>query len=581
VQPLPSSWKGAILSHGINPLFGALDPYDMAMLAVDEALRNLVASGGSIDHAAILDNFCWGAVDEPEQLGGLVRAAQGCRDAVSLYQVPFICGKDSLRNTSSDDTGTHSIPGTLLISAVGVVEDVRRCVTSDLKSAGSLLYMVGITADELGASHLHLIEGRSGGKIPAVRPEAPAVMRRLSDAVQAGLVQSCHDLSEGGLAVAAAEMAIAGGLGLNIDLNSIPCTSPLPHDTVLFAESSGRFLVEVNQELSGRFEELVAGFPCRAVGEVVSGDRFVLASAEAVVVNLSLADLTWAWHTPLAANDVVSAASNAHSFTKRPSSSSFSGSISTARIHIYEPPQTRPVAPALLSQVRAMVLAAPGINCDAETIRALSLAGADPELVRVKELLEGRRHFDEFKVLVIPGGFSYGDHLGAGSMLATVLQHRCLEELRFFAASGRPLIGICNGFQVLARLGFLGPMALSPNAQRKFECCWVPLRANPSMCSFFEGLDEVELPVAHGEGRVVIPRDHLPDALMRAPLLYRHNPNGSAGDIAALCSDQGNVLGMMPHPERYVSSLQHPHRAAGKPAGLAFFENVVCHAERL
>jgi len=184
LRPLPDSWSGAVLSHGINPLYTALDPHAMAMLAVDEALRNLVAVGGSIDRAALLDNFCWGDVDDPVELGGLVRASQGCRDAALLYGTPFICGKDSLRNTSTDAAGKNSIPGTLLISAVGVIADVRRCVSMELKSPGNRLYLLGSTADELGGSHYALIEGIEGGRVPRVRPEeTPQLMRRLTRAM--------------------------------------------------------------------------------------------------------------------------------------------------------------------------------------------------------------------------------------------------------------------------------------------------------------------------------------------------------------------------------------------------------------
>ena len=160
----------------------------MALLSVDEALRNLVAVGGSIDRAALLDNFCWGDVDDPEVLGSLVRAAQGCREAALRYGTPFICGKDSLRNTSLDGTETRSIPGTLLISALGVIPDIRRCVSMSLKQPGSLLYMLGVTGSEMGASHLYSIAGDEGGELPRTRPETPRLMRRLTRAIRHGLV---------------------------------------------------------------------------------------------------------------------------------------------------------------------------------------------------------------------------------------------------------------------------------------------------------------------------------------------------------------------------------------------------------
>ena len=299
LRPRAESWTGAVLAHGINPLYGHRDPYDMAMLAVDEALRNLVAVGGSIDRAALLDNFCWGAVDEPEELGGLVRAAQGCRDAVVMYDVPFICGKDSLRNTSRDGTETHSIPGTLLISAVGVVDDVRRCITSDLKRSGSTVYIVGLTSDELGGSHLNLLEGASGGVVPQVRSESPLILRRLAETIDRGLALSCHDLSEGGLAIAAAEMMLSGGFGLTIQLDALAAATVLSVDAALFSESPGRFLVEVPPSLADEFEGLLSGLPHACIGNVVDAGRLRITSAGSAVVDLELSELDRAWRTPL------------------------------------------------------------------------------------------------------------------------------------------------------------------------------------------------------------------------------------------------------------------------------------------
>jgi phosphoribosylformylglycinamidine synthase len=227
-----------------------------------------------------------------------------------------------------------------------------------------------------------------------------------------------------------------------------------------------------------------------------------------------------------------------------------------------------------------MVLTAPGINCDRETLQACRVAGADAELVHVNQLESGARRVDDFALLLIPGGFSYGDHLGAGSLLATVLRHHYMDNIAAFVDSGRPLIGICNGFQVLARLGLLGPVALAGNVHGRFECRWVELEEAPSPCPFLTGLDGARLPIAHGEGRVVVWEEHLKEVAALAPLRYRENPNGSTEAIAAVCSPGGNVLGLMPHPERSITNEQRPNwtERAMDEAGRLFFENVVRYA---
>nr|MDQ2743594.1 AIR synthase-related protein [Chloroflexota bacterium] len=292
-----AGWRGVVVAHGINPRYGALDPHAMALLTVDEALRNLVAAGGSIDRAALLDNFCWGDVDDPEVLGTLVRAAQGCRDAAGIYRVPFISGKDSLRNCTHDASGRHSIPGTLLISAVGTIPDARRAVTMDLKRAGNSLYLLGITGAEFGGSHYLEVRGIAGGRVPRVRPEeTPHLMRRLTRAIRRGLVTSCHDLSEGGLAVAAAEMAIAGRLGLEIELAAAAWPGPnYPGEALLFAESPGRFLVEVSEERASTFERLMGGVPCARLGTVCSAPRLGIQFGGAWLIDLPVSLLESRW----------------------------------------------------------------------------------------------------------------------------------------------------------------------------------------------------------------------------------------------------------------------------------------------
>ncbi len=222
-----------------------------------------------------------------------------------------------------------------------------------------------------------------------------------------------------------------------------------------------------------------------------------------------------------------------------------------------------------MSAPAALVLAGPGTNRDRDLALAFELAGADPRIVLVDELVEQPDLLAEAQILGIAGGFSYGDSLGAGRMLALDLMTGVGDELRGFVASGRPVIGICNGFQVLTRAKLL-PGALGHNSHGRFDCRWVVLEPQPkSRCLWTKGLDEpIHCPIAHGEGRYVHPD---PDTLAEAgqvALRYRStNPNGSVADIAGVCNAAGNVLGLMPHPENFVVGRQHPHHLSGSGLG--------------
>lgn len=236
-----------------------------------------------------------------------------------------------------------------------------------------------------------------------------------------------------------------------------------------------------------------------------------------------------------------------------------------------------------MSDVPALVIAAPGTNRDRDLSLAFELAGAAPTTVLVEELAERPALLQEARLIGIAGGFSYGDSLGAGRMFALDLMSHVGEQLREFVASGRPVIGVCNGFQVLTRAKLL-PGSLGHNIHGRFECRWVVIEPQPkSRCLWTKGLDEpIHCPIAHGEGRYVHPD---PDSLAEAgqvALRYRStNPNGSVADIAGVSNAAGNVLGLMPHPENFVIDRQHPHHARGAGldhAGLALFRNGVAAA---
>jgi phosphoribosylformylglycinamidine synthase len=299
IAPVLGSFRGIAIGCGINPRYGDFDPYAMAAAAIDEAVRNVVAVGADPSRIALLDNFCWGNTDRPEVLGSLVRAAEACRDVALAYGTPFISGKDSLNNEFRA-AGKHIvIPPTLLISALGIVPDVRRCVTMDLKEPGNLLFLVGSTRDEMGGSHFNLVHGLEGGHVPHVnRLEAPNIFRALHAAISAGQVRSCHDLSEGGLAVAAAEMAFAGGVGADLsDTGKIDALSDVVR---LFSESPTRFLIEVRPDQADAFAKRFGGLPLVKIGQTVKEPRLRIAGASGEwLVWANLAELREAWQKPL------------------------------------------------------------------------------------------------------------------------------------------------------------------------------------------------------------------------------------------------------------------------------------------
>ncbi len=302
IRPHLNSRKGLAVSNGINILYGKIDPYWMAAACIDEAVRQIIAVGGNPDRIAILDNFCWGNPDKPDRLGGLVRAAQGCYKASVGYGVPFISGKDSLYNEYTLDKKSIAIPGTLLISAIGVVEDVSRCVTMDFKKAGNLIYLIGETYDELGGSIYYDTLGVLGCDVPQVRlSKGKKNFAAVAQAVRQGCVVSLHDCSEGGLGVALAEMSFSGGLGVTAQLKHVCYRGEnLRNDHILFSESTSRFLAEVSPGRQKAFEKIMGTAACRCIGRVEESPEFVIYGIdERVCVNVLIQDLKKAWRQPL------------------------------------------------------------------------------------------------------------------------------------------------------------------------------------------------------------------------------------------------------------------------------------------
>lgn len=585
--------RGVALAVGLAPTIGEHDPYMMAWAAIDEAMRNLVAVGADPDYAALLDNFCWGNPRFPDRLGSLTRCAQGCYDAAIAYNAPFISGKDSLNNEYTGADGHHhAIPGTLLISALAIVPDVTRTVTMDLKAAGNLLYIIGETHDELAGSHYATMMGIPHPTPPQPIPNALDRLRLVHRAITEGFVQSCHDCSEGGIGVALAEMSIAGQLGVIVHLASIPGASTVADDaSLLFAESLCRFLIEVRPDDVDAFERMLGDppvVPWARIGRVVNDPvvRLIRRPGNGSAdeqghgqEDIALRELTTAWRGDLP-----------------PISPPLQPRCTTPQDPEPQPPRASVLprcSPGLPRAPRVLILHTDGTNRDRDAALACELAGAIPEIVHMNQLFAGERRILDYAMLVIPGGFSYGDDLGAGRLWAVDLRYRLENEMMAFISSGRPVLGICNGFQALVKAGFLPggtisdghlkqTVTLAPNASRHFECRWVYLSANPhSPCLFTRGQEElIFCPVAHGEGRFVVAKGTILQQLLDRNLAalfytdttnpctvgterYPANPNGSIAGIAGICNAAGNVLGLMPHPEQHIFPWQHPFRHRG------------------
>ncbi len=587
-QKVDDKIQGFALSIGVCPQYTALDPYAMGWAAIDEAFRNLVAVGADPDQVSLLDNFSWGNPNLPDRLGSLVLATKACHDAAIAYNAPFISGKDSLNNEYADADGTrHAIPGTLVISAMGIVPDVQKTVTMDLKQAGNRLYSFGNgIEDHMGGSHFNMIHSLKGGIVPQSNEKAIDVMRALYQAIQAGLVQSCHDVSEGGIAVALAEMCIAGGLGAEVDLFYSDIKGESAEDfmrRVLFAETQTSFIVEIREEDAHVFESKLGNIPYDTLGTVISEKVIVVNEiASLPAITMTLAELEQAYRGHIMSDSPA------------PSEAIVAESV---------PRPTRNTQPH--SNPKVMILHANGTNRDHDAALACELAGGEPEIVHINQLLAGERHLLDYHMLVVPGGFSYGDDLGAGQLWAQDLRYKLRDDLERFALNGRPVLGICNGFQVLLKSGLLPntdfasgedrDVTLTYNEQGHFECRWVYLQASQNSTSLFtEGMtDLIFCPVAHGEGRVMTRDDRATQRLWNNgqvaltyvdangdPVGYPQNPNGSVSGIAALNNHDGNVMGLMPHPEDHIFPWQHPHyhRGAIGNLGLILFQNGIRYA---
>jgi len=311
-RPLQGSNRAVVLSQALFPSYSDLDPYNMAACAIDTAIRNAVAAGASVDRLALLDNFCWCSSGEPGRLGQLKKAVSACYDYAVEYGTPFISGKDSMFNDFSgfDSAGKPikiSVPPTLLVSSIGVMEDCRKAVSIDAKVAGDLVYILGETRAEMGGSEYYAWFGEqvrgsrfSGTVVPKVDAERNlSLYRSLEKAIRAGLTASTISIHRGGLGYALARTAMAGKLGMDIELSGL-IGEQVRDDFALFSESQGRVVATVAPANRAAFEDAMKGNACYLAGTVRADDRFVVKGrAGGVVVDGCVADMLASYRSTL------------------------------------------------------------------------------------------------------------------------------------------------------------------------------------------------------------------------------------------------------------------------------------------
>ncbi len=308
LRPILGKKEGIAVANGINPCYGDVDTYHMVACVVDEAIRNIIAVGGRLGQIAGLDNFCWPdpivsdkTPDGEYKLAQLVRACKALYDYTTAFGVPCISGKDSMKNDYKMGKYRISVPPTLLFSAMGKIDDVEKCVTMDAKAPGDLIYVLGTTRGEMGGSQYFAMHGGVGNSVPKVNAKAAVKLyNALSSAIENGLVRSCHDCSDGGLGVALAETAFAGGYGMRIDLRAVPVEGVDRDDFVLFSESQTRFVVTVALAQRELFERALGKNPFSLIGDVTPDTRLEVSGlAGKKIISADIKDLKEAWQKPL------------------------------------------------------------------------------------------------------------------------------------------------------------------------------------------------------------------------------------------------------------------------------------------
>jgi phosphoribosylformylglycinamidine synthase subunit PurSL len=304
IRPVTGSNRGIAVACGICPKYSDIDTYAMMAAAVDEAVRNLICVGARIGMIAGLDNFCWPdpvqsdkTPDGAYKLGQLVRCCEALREVCLAYDIPLISGKDSMKNDYKIGDTKISIPPTVLFTAAAIIEDVNRVVTMEVKSAGDRVYVLGETRTEMGGSEYLALHSQLGVSVPRVDPHtARALYERLSDAIARGLVASCHDCSDGGLGVALAESAFAGGFGMDLDLRPLKVGNDV---AALFSESQSRFVVTVAPENKEAFESAMKPTSTYPVGAVTEAPFLKITGNGGQLMDVPISELKEAWQQTL------------------------------------------------------------------------------------------------------------------------------------------------------------------------------------------------------------------------------------------------------------------------------------------
>jgi len=296
--------NGVVISHGINTRLGDYDPYWMAVSAIDEAIRNAVSVGANIEDCALLDNFCWGSPENRKHLGALVKASQACYDYASFLGVPFVSGKDSFYNEFRYFKGEKekiiSIPYTLLISLFGKIK-IKNIISMDFKRDGNMVYIIGLTKDEMAGSLFYFLKNKKLGKVPKNDFNLSLkIFKKVHSGIKNGLIISCHDISDGGLAIALAEMCLSSGFGFYGNLKNVPVQNIKFNYQVLFSESNTRFIVEVPIEKHKKFEKFFKDVPFGFIGKIVRGGNFILKDFDNnEIINIPIKKLLNSWSNGL------------------------------------------------------------------------------------------------------------------------------------------------------------------------------------------------------------------------------------------------------------------------------------------
>ncbi len=551
LRPKYDSFKGLMTTHGLAPEIGKHDPYMGSLTSVIEAISNAVARGADLSKIFLIDNFIHPRPDNPEDVGTLDRSLEGAIAGAKAFGTPFVSGKDSLGSTyhSADGTVIKANP-MIIVTALSVLDDIERTVPSHFQKIGSQIVLLGDSGpSKLGGSVVAKKLGLDTNAVPQYDLDAlKKTFVQLHKLIKENQVLSCHDIKEGGIFTTIAEMMFGNERGVQIDLSNIDAGSLIGF---LYNEKAGRFIVEVSADRD--IETLFNGMSYTILGKTHKGKNLNLRlSRDEARMCLRMEDMKDAYHN-----------SQLEAVLKLDRESS---SIKTAKP--ITPSRARRTASKVQPEV--LIVKAPGTNSEQETAQSFEVAGARSRIVDIVDLT--LQQLKNAQILALPGGFSYGDDLGAGKIFSLDLLHKFGDGLHEFVYDDKLVLGICNGFQVLARTGLLPNKKIGElecnllhNEAGHFVCRDVELLVEDSVCRWTEGIQgaRVRVPIAHGEGRFFTSSSTLETIESGKQVAFRYadsngqatqkrpyNPNGSLNSIAGITDPNGKILGMMPHPER-------------------------------